>query len=303
MYVDNNWYSHREVLAEYCETGDQMILESIQHGVHISDYYSDNIGKPKLFFSKHLCWDRKYYEYCKSRGNNKIIPIGAPFLYLDNLLKNKKYKPALGTLVFPAHNNPGNNRGFKHDLFIKKVMESHPGPYTACIFFLDYNERTINIYKKYNWKTVTCGNRTNSNFLKNLYGFLKKQENIVVTELGSTIFYSLYLNKKTSYLYKCKINNETIYFSDHTHPLNIPYDIFTKQINEYKNKNYFLLEKIINSNKGKELADIELGKEFFKTKDQLKKIIKFDNYLRKFFAIILSKFIDLKHKNMREWKK
>ena len=73
MYVDNNWYSHREVLAEYCETGDQMILESIQHGVHISDYYSDNIGKPKLFFSKHLCWDRKYYEYCKSRGNNKII--------------------------------------------------------------------------------------------------------------------------------------------------------------------------------------------------------------------------------------
>ena len=61
--------------------------------------------------------------------------------------------------------------------------------------------------------------------------------------------------------------------------------------------------KIINSNKGKELADIELGKEFFKTKDQLKKIIKFDNYLRKFFAIILSKFIDLKHKNMREWKK
>ena len=134
-------------------------------------------------------------------------------------------------------------------------MESHPGPYTACIFFLDYNERTINIYKKYNWKTVTCGNRTNSNFLKNLYGFLKKQENIVVTELGSTIFYSLYLNKKTSYLYKCKINNETIYFSDHTHPLNIPYDIFTKQINEYKNKNYFLLEKIINSNKGKELAD------------------------------------------------
>ena len=63
------------------------------------------------------------------------------------------------------------------------------------------------------------------------------------------------------------------------------------------------MEKIIDSNKGKELADIELGKEFFKTKDQLKKIIKFDNYLKKFIAIILSKVIDLKHKNMRAWKK
>ena len=46
MYPDNNWYSHRKVLADYCEVKDKPILGSIQHGVHIT--MEKNLGNHSL---------------------------------------------------------------------------------------------------------------------------------------------------------------------------------------------------------------------------------------------------------------
>ena len=41
MYPDNNWYSHRKILADYCDVRDRHLLGSIQHGwVHALNYES-----------------------------------------------------------------------------------------------------------------------------------------------------------------------------------------------------------------------------------------------------------------------
>ena len=51
MYPDNNWYSHRKILADYCRVPNNPILGSIQHGwVSPFDYDSFLIKRNFNFF-------------------------------------------------------------------------------------------------------------------------------------------------------------------------------------------------------------------------------------------------------------
>ena len=286
MFVDNDWYGHRSILAKYCKVKDQKILGSIQHGVHVADLQS-NLGKHKLPFVKHFCWSRAVYENSIKNKISNVVPIGAPFLYLDKM--NKDIRPSKGTLAFPAHSNPDDPRNFRHEVFLKYIMDNFPKPYTVCLFFLDFHENIINIYSKHNWNVVTAGNRSSPDFLRNLYEFISKHEHCVSTELGTSLFYTLYLNKKSSYAYKIKLNDKNFYFSKFSELM------FMDQFKNYKNENKFLLEKIIEPHEGKKLADIELGKEFVKSSEELKKIVGFDNIYKKNSAKILGKIIDFKY--------
>lgn len=293
MYVDNNWYSHRYILAEYCKVQDNAILGSIQHGAHIADL-NEHLGKHKIPFSKHFCWSRAVFENAIKHKIKNVIPIGAPFLYLDKM--SKKVNDFKGTLTFPAHSNPGDPRYFKHEIFIEYIMDNYPGPYTACLFFLDYNNNIKEIYKKYEWNTVTAGHRSNKYFLRNLYDFIQNHEYCVSTELATSLFYSLYLNKKSSYIYKYRLNNNDYYFSKGSEAFR-----FRDQFIEYKKINNFLLNDVIDQERGKKLADIELGQEFIKSRQELKIILGFNSKIKNLLAKCLGKLIDIKYKNMRTW--
>lgn len=293
MYIDNNWYSHRSILAEYCEVKDVPILGSIQHGAHIADLNKD-LGKHRIPFAKHFCWSRNVYENAIKCKIKNVVPIGAPFLYLDKI--SNKVKDSKGTLTFPAHSNPDDPRYFKHEIFIKNIMDNYPGPYTVCLFFLDYDDNIQEIYKKYDWNIVSAGSRLNKNFLKNIYNFIQKNEYCVSTELGTSLFYSLYLNKKSSYKYKYRLNNNDYYFSKGSNNFK-----FRDQFMEYKKVNNFLLNDLIDNERGKNLADIELGKEFIKSKEELRLIIGFDNKLKKTLAKFLGKLINIKYKRLRNF--
>jgi hypothetical protein len=147
---------------------------------------------------------------------------------------------------------------------------------------------------------VTAGERTDTKFLENLYHFIQNHEYSINTELGSALFYSLFLRKKTSYIYKTILSKKNFYFSEFG-KIN-PEDFYIGQLKEYKMKNSFLLEREIDIEKGKKLADFELGKEFLKSKDDLKKIIGFDILPKTLTAYVLSKIIDIKYSGMRNWK-
>jgi len=295
MYVDNNWYGHRSILAKYCGIKDKAIWGSIQHGVHI-DYYTNDLGKHSLPFANYYCWDKKIAEHCKKNKIKNVIPIGAPFIYLDELLKiDKSSTESIGTLTFPGHSNPDDERYFNHNFFIKYIMDNYPGPYTACIFFFDFTEEVKSIYNKFGWNTVCAGSRLNVNFLKNVYCFINIHDYIVHPDLGSAFFYSLYLKKKTSYIKAIKVGNTHKYFSKYS-------KIHSKeQLKAFETKNNFIFDRIIDLKKGKRLGDLELGFEFKKSSYDLKKILGFDNLLKNISASLLTKIIDKKFKGMRKW--
>ena len=55
-------------------------------------------------------------------------------------------------------------------------------------YFLDFNDENCSIYKNRGWEIVTAGDRSNPIFLNNLYFYISKNEFVVYTELGTSLF-------------------------------------------------------------------------------------------------------------------
>ena len=121
---------------------------------------------------------------------------------------------------------------------------------TACFFYKDINRNLTNLYKRNKIKVFSCGERKNKKYLFSLYEQIRIHEKVVVTLLGSPLFYSLFLKKKTFFL------------RDFT-PSLTPKK-FKLQEKKYQIKHSFLFQELpdndkVDPTKGKKLADEELG--------------------------------------------
>ena len=295
MYQDNNWYAHRKVFLDYCNIDyDYSALAAIQHG-WMNVGQRGHLGK-RSFASliPYLCWSKNVEQSVKKYTTN-IYTVGAPFIYLHEIKKKKKYNPK-GTLVFPTHNTPEINTEFKHEKLIDIVEKEEEGPYTVCLYYTDYKKKNIDFYKKRKWKVICCGNRTDKKFLYKLYSHIRNTKNVVCSELTSPLFYSMYLNKKTRILNKVK--NKYYSISE--------VEMWNFEMTSYKffKKKYpSIFKNGMKLKEGKQLADIELGAKYLKSKKTIKKLMGWDNMLKIYLAKLLAFMMDLKHRtNLRQGK-
>ena len=93
------------------------------------------------------------------------------------------------------------------------------------------------------------------------------------------------------------MNGEDIYFQKFPST-----DFYLDQLIKYKSDNKFLLEKIIDPIKSKKLADEELGLDNMKDVSDLKNLIGYDSFLKKFSAKTFRYYMDFKYKGKRNWK-
>ena len=283
MYPDNNWYSHRKVLADYCGVQNNNILGSIQHGwVSPFDFESFIIKRNFNFF----CWNDSLSNFCNKRGFKKVIPIGAPFLYLCKQLEKKSPKyESKGTLVFPSHSNLEDYQKVNHFDLIDIVEERYEKPFSVHFYYTDYHEENIKIYKQRGWKVLSSKIRSSNDFLINLYYELNKVNNVVSTDISTILFYAMYLLKKVSLVYKDKKNNNINFI------LRNNLDTYTDNfVNSYQE----ILSGNLTIEKQKEIADFELGKKFILKPFELNKLLGFENLYKRKLAKILSKVIDIK---------
>ena len=297
MYQDNNWYGHRKVFLDYCNINyNYNALAATQHG-WMPIAHRHILGK-RSFDSviPFLCWSKSVEQLVKKYTTNTHT-IGAPFIYLHEIKKKKKYN-SKGTLVFPTHNTPEIKTQFKHEKLIDIVESQEEGPYTVCLYYTDHKKKNINIYKKKKWKVVCCGNRRDENFLFKLYNHISNAKSVVCSELTSPLFYSMYLNKKTRIINKYKIKNRYYSISE--------VEMWNFEISSYKffKKRYpSIFKKGLKLKKGKELADIELGTKYLKSKKTIKKLMGWDNFLKIYLAKLFAFLMDLKYKkNLRQGK-
>ena len=289
MFPDNNWYSHKEILNKYIKKNIKTFYASVQHG-SITHSYDKNFGRILFPFIKYLVWNKKAYKICKKNGYENAEIIGAPFIYLDKLMKSQKFIINKNSyLIFIPHSGEvAPSDGFHHEKFINYAKKNFKGSLTACFFYKDINKNLTKLYKKHKIKIFTCGKRNNKKYLFSLYKQMRIHENIVITLLGSPLFYSLYLNKKTFFL------------RDFTPPLTPKK--FGTQEKKYQVKYNFLYKYLpknykVNAIKGKKLADEELGVKFLKDKKSLKKLLYSKNFFIKFYTEICKFLIYIKWKN------
>ena len=88
MFLDNSFYSHRSILSKYCGVKDKKCFASIQHG-SFTLKQEQLIGKRFFSISPFLCWNERLLKITKKNNIPNVFCIGAPFLYLDILMKKK----------------------------------------------------------------------------------------------------------------------------------------------------------------------------------------------------------------------
>tara|TARA_Y100000389_G_scaffold191064_1_gene216634 strand:+ start:4192 stop:5070 length:879 start_codon:yes stop_codon:yes gene_type:complete len=288
MFPDNNWYSHKIIFNKYINTNIKTFNASIQHGA-IAIGYNNYFGRILFPFIKYLVWNKRAYNVSKKNGFHRVKIIGAPFIYLNELMKSKKFVTKKNTyFIFVPHSAEGGLAPFYHNKFIKFLKKNYKGSLTACFFYRDININLRKLYKKNNINIFSCGKRNNKNFLFSLFNQMKISENIVITELGSSLFYSLFLNKRTFFVndFKQSKNSKKI----------------SSEEKRYMKKHYFLYKnlpknRLVNPKLGKKLADEQLGKKFLMNKNSLRKLLYSKNIIMKFYAEICKFIIYIKWKN------
>jgi hypothetical protein len=283
MFPDNDWYSNKKILFNFCGIKKTFpIWATLQHGWFYS--YDKNTIKQNKYFKNtpYLCWTKKFRQFFSRRGVN-IESIGSPFLYLCKI-KGKIPKKVNGTILFPSHSAPEYKQHVDHEKIIKIVVKNYEPPFSVCLFYNDYKKKIVNLYKKKKFKIYCCGSRADENFLYNFYNIVLNVKICVFMELTSALLYCIYLKKD------CKIhdeaeNGDTLY--SHS------------RLFEYKEKKNFFLYKYLkkkNCSKKKlfRIACDELGYKEIKKPEELIEILGLKRIFKKLFAYVFSKLYDMR---------
>ena len=293
MFIDNNWYGNRFILSRYCKIKDKLALASIQHGLFLPK--NDlNFYKRTFQIFPWLVWDKKLKKNTEHLNQKNVECIGAPFLYLHDILKQKiKSK---GTLIIPAKSSYENNEEVDFKKLINFVKNKFPKPYTILVGYFDL-ERVKKIRHNYrNCKFATCGKRGNKFFTDNLYKYINKHDNVAIFYVGSPILYSLFLKKKTFFFF-----NRFIKISTKKSKRLLQIKAIKKQLGEDRSlvnrmiKNYNLNFKNLNTKKNQKNAGIALGIECKKKSQQLIKLLGWDNNIKFIIAYFLHIIIKIRY--------
>ena len=206
MHHANHFYGHAHVLAEYCGLDPEhppRIEGYVQHGWNVVDGLG--AGTPYQPGRPIFVWSEQTRRRAWSMGRRQATVIGSPFLYL---LAGAEYllagtgQPAEpptreGTIWYPFHGWESQQVKGSHARMVDEIMTTEDGPVTFCLYWNEYqNDRVRAEYEKAG-RVVCHGYRgyqwrgTDSRFLHNQLGELRRHVRVASNRLSSAIFYGV----------------------------------------------------------------------------------------------------------------
>ena len=293
MKLDNNWYGHRYIFSKYCNCEDKNAFATIQHGYASDETIEKEFFSPNFKFAKYLCWTPNIKKIFEKKNFYNVITIGAPFIYLCEMLKKKKINKLNKIIFFPNHTVSGNCKGKSkyssyNEKIVKKIKKLAPvNAITVCLYYKDYTEKNINFYAKKGFRVIKGAERQNVKSLYKIYNEIRGHSIVVTTNVSSSLFYGMYLKKKTKVLmlnYKKKYH--FFYLSK----------IDKNLLNFFYKKYNKLFKSYLTASESYKLGSTYLGKKYLKTRKELKKILGWDNFFLIFLAKLLRIIIFSKEK-------
>ena len=197
MIPDNDWYGHKYILSLYCgHLQPPAIFGSLMHGWRSE---MDGSGHRRLTSAPLLVWNELLAAEAKQNGVPNTRSIGAPFLYLIDLLGRGSLRtpPGRGTLCFPYHSAGELRVDRNHRRFVEHVEATETGPFTASLFYQDINRPGFrDPFDEAGWRIVCCGTRDDPLFLFRLYAEILSHEVVLADQLGSSIWYAGALGRR-----------------------------------------------------------------------------------------------------------
>jgi hypothetical protein len=289
MKSDNNWYGHRKIFAEYIGVKNKPSFSTIQHGFLNKTTLQKIKNIPKIKFIPYLCWDLEIKNKYKSLGFNNVFITGAPFVYLSKIMKLEEKKKSKNVLFFPPHNTIDDviHNLKNQDLYEKLLKIYKKKDITVCLYYSDFrNKKLVNFYKKKGLRVISIVSRHNEDCLKKLYVEISKNDEIIVCDVTTVIFYSMFLKKKVRVLLKSK--NE-LFFSDTKTPGEKKFTF------DFKNKYPTLFKGGLDPKVGYKLACKYLGFHYLKSKKELTKLLGWDSQIKMLIAKYFLYYYDFKY--------
>lgn len=303
MFIDNNWYGNRYILSKYSKVIDKAALASLQHGMLLSNFSTGDDLKGKKSYGKRtfeyfpwLVWNDYIYKKAKNFNVNNVHVVGAPIIYVDKILKKKKFSKPKGTLIFPSKSAYGVGMEVDYIALYKFVKKKFKPPFTIAVSYFDLKRVYKIRHTLKDCKFVTFGKRGNKFFTFKLYKYLKEHKSTVSFYPGSPILYSLFLRKKTFYFSNRFLKNLSgKYFIEKN---SIELEKIRKEdilIANLMKKEYSLNLSDLNKKINFKKVDMALGKNRIKSPNYIIKILGWSSNYKSILAKILYYLMNLKY--------
>jgi len=261
MISSNGHYGHRAILSRYAGLGESLPIPGlVEHGWNYdlgATLEDVLLPGPDPFF----LWSERNLRNAKEAGlQDRIVPLGAPFLYMPPVEAPIEPEPR-SLLVMPAHGWEKNKVEHDFEQYARNVEEISRdfSSITVCLYWFEFREeRYRKPFEARGYKVVTAGPRDNNpQFLYDLRKLLLKYEYISSNRVQTATFYALSLGRK---------------FFAHGPPVGIEQRIDrTGQLYDAWQHREFptLMWKNFHDEPQPAIAASELGAAFVKTKDEL----------------------------------
>lgn len=261
-------YGHYRILRNYCDLEKPFtITGEVQHGWRRDNgIYSEN--HPPKEDERFFIWNRYNLKKAKKEGKTRFIPIGAPFLYIEPSTKKKDNSDDL--LLFPMHSIPriqykDQIKSFGTYLEYIDKIKNRFSDITLCLYWMEYeNKELVRMIKRKGYDVTTLGHRHNNpRFLYKFINLVSDFGYVSSNSFSTAIFYSLYLKRRT-FIYGGFSEEEFKGESGQN-----------KLQNRMRKKYPELLWENFDDKCYKEIANKELGLEYKRTPQKLRKILGF----------------------------
>jgi hypothetical protein len=284
-------YGHREILLDYMGVNRSNILLGIlQHGVSQEGLTPDteftriNFAPRQGIFGRAPQWVYSGItrNHLLANGVKNVEAIGAPWNYLEHNNFQQEEKRASNTnsrfIVFPQHLNASIKEEVPPDNLRKRIAYwrnlSNEQELTICIFWSEFLHPVWQeVCKEEGVKLVTAGigdtnpawspHLSRVDFLHNLSSIMQKNTHCIFERETTGIFYAISLGLTVGYFPSTRpfLENESIRRHD------LLLEKFPEVLNQFVSAEILM-----------ERSDIWLGRENTRTPEELKSILKFEEF-------------------------
>jgi len=203
---NNEMYGHARILRAYCSSRITLPIPGLlQHGwsygpgVDPGDLeHVTNQPSQRLFL-----WNRRNAQVCRDLGQDRLLLIGAPLLYLPDPDQPAEAEPK-SLLLFPAHScewEPFVSEA--SDLYqmyfdeLRPILASFEST-TVCLYWREFADQKVRgLIEDMGFEVTTLGHRDNNpGFVRSLRTLVLAHEYVSTNSYSTALFYSLFLDRK-----------------------------------------------------------------------------------------------------------
>ncbi|WP_373531839.1 hypothetical protein [Vampirovibrio sp.] len=197
IFKPNHFYGNAQSLKRYAGFPDWYALKAvIQHGLYF--YGGDFTAGSELDTQLPLflpTTPKRAEIYQRLSHGRPAIPIGSAFLYAKQLIDQTHPVKATpkGTLAFPSHSTRYVKSRLNHEEFAERLINLPEKfhPITVSIYWRDYLDGEHLPYVKRGLSIITNGHMLDPDFSSRVYLNCRAHRYVCATDVGSHLFFAV----------------------------------------------------------------------------------------------------------------